>query len=186
MRRLSRKLPTWGVILLVGVILLLDYLEPTSTPDATTPAGRQEVSLQRVIDGDTLDVRTLPGDRLRIRLLGIDCMETYHEEKMQRQAKRWHTNIRTIEQLGAQGKDALQHLVRPGSLVFIQPEGLPAVDDYGRSLGYIESGGEDVALSILKRGLAETRREPHPRASVYQSAARDARRADLGLYHSAK
>lgn len=182
MARVKRSFPTWAVLALVSAILVFEYVEKGAAPDAPQSETQEPVRLHHVIDGDTLDVLTRNESRIRVRLLGIDCMETYQKDKMRRQAKRLQKTIPEIKRLGQQGKKHLEDLLRAGELRLIQPDGLPPQDPYGRTLAYLEVNGDDIALSLLKAGLAETRREPHPRSSVYQSNARQAKQARQGMY----
>lgn len=182
MARIKRSFPTWAVLALVSVILLFEYVEKRNVPGAPQAENQESVRLSRVIDGDTLDVLNGRGSRIRVRLLGIDCMETYQEDKMGRQASRLQKKMQEIKDLGQQGKKHLEGLVKTGGLRLIQPEGFPPQDPYGRTLAYLEVDGEDVAMSMLEEGLAETRRELHPRSFLYQSAARQAKQRRRGIF----
>lgn len=182
MRNAKKALPTWAVVALIIAVLYLEYRKSPDSPPGQSPAVTQPVSLKSVIDGDTLDVRTPGGETLRVRLLGIDCMETYQQEKMKKQARRLNRSMREIESFGLTAKKRLRDLISRSELQIIQPEGWPTTDPYGRRLGYLEADGQDAGVILLEAGLAEARREPHPRSSEYAQANKKARQTRQGIY----
>ena len=125
-----------------------------------------------VVDGDTLDVRDEQGVVRRIRLLGVDCLETHHEEKLGEQARQWGISREEARRLGEEATARMRELVHRREVVWIVPEGGRSRDRYGRVLAYVEVEGRDVGELLLKEGLAEARRERHARSRDYERAAR--------------
>ena len=71
-----RTLWAAGLLLLSGCAPAL--LPSVSTPTPSSGADRREVTVVRVLDGDTFDA-TDDGSSLRIRILGIDAPEISHD-----------------------------------------------------------------------------------------------------------
>lgn len=182
MAPVKRFRSVWSVLIAVSLILVLEYAWERDRSGAPAVESGETVRLHRIIDGDTLDVYSSGRGRIRVRLLGIDCMETYNEDKMRLQAQRLHKNPGEVQHLGKQAAIRLSELSEKGELRLVQPEGFPSEDRYGRTLAYLEVNGRDAAVTLLKEGLAETRREPHPRSSAYRSAAGEAKRRGVGLF----
>lgn len=149
-------------------------LTPTATP---TPAP-VPVVVVRVIDGDTVDVRpatppsTGPARTERVRLLGIDAPETAHDQPAQCGADDATDALR----------EQLRH--RPVTLTLDPISGHH--DRYGRTLGYLDADGHDVALALVQAGLVEAwhpKSTPAPtRYPYYARAQASAQRAQAGSW----
>lgn len=130
---------------------------------ATTPAAWALAgTVTHVTDGDTVWLRTADGQRMKLRLAGIDAPE---------RCQAW----------GPEARDALsRRVMRQPVQVTTQ-----AHDAYGRAIGRLTLQGEDVSAWMVREGHAWSqrwRRSPGPYAAQEQ-AARSARR---GLFaHSA-
>jgi micrococcal nuclease len=111
-----------------------------------------------VHDGDTVSVLRFGHERIRIRLEGVDCPEL-------RQA------------YGRRAKRATADLVFGREVTVVPVD----EDAYGRLVARIRVDGEDVALTLVRRGLAwQYRRYSHDRALA--DAERAARAARIGLW----
>lgn len=132
---------------------------PLTTPPSTaTPAppvaapGPTGVPVTEVVDGDTLVV----ADGQRVRMIGIDTPERgqcgYYEATA-----------------------ALSSLVA-GRPVVLVPGARDDVDRYGRQLRYVEVGGTDLNLEMLRSGHARSRYDSrdgygrHDREDAYVAA----------------
>lgn len=124
----------------------------------------------RVVDGDTLDVRS--GSRTyRVRLLGLDAAEVAHDGRP--------------AQCGAgAARVALDRLVSGREVVVRGDPVADRQDRFGRLLGYVEVDGSDVGARLVAAGRAGAW---HPRDSVspgryedYARAAADARAGGVG------
>lgn len=127
--------------------------------------------VERVIDGDTIDVR-IGGRQERVRLIGIDTPE-----------------IATPDHAGeCYGPEASRYsaaLIPPGTRVRLQRD-VVGRDDYGRLLAYVFLTDDDVLVNerIVAAGFARTLNiEPN---SAYRrrfvEAAIAAERSSLGLW----
>jgi endonuclease YncB( thermonuclease family) len=97
------------------------------------------VRLERVVDGDTLLVKKESGDAVAIRLLGIKAFDSKPEkDELSRFGK---AAIGTLERLAA--NEPLRVLVHT------TPK-----DRHGRTLATLYSGDNDLALTLIKDGVA--------------------------------
>ena len=148
----------------------------TSSPESFTSRTGKCVS---VIDGDTVDV-ILDGNKFRVRVLGIDCAETYNKDKAAGQARSWNQSPAQVLRLGNAAKAFAQKQCNQQAVQVVAEDF--SRDDYGRLLAYVEVGGVDLGAELLTRGLAEARREPHARKSHYHQLERTARHDRLGMW----
>lgn len=152
-----------------------------SSAEAVSPSESVPVVVVRVIDGDTVDVRPTtqrpsetgrPGRAERVRLLGIDAPESAHDQPAQ---------------CGADAAtEALREQLPPGPVTLTLDPASSHHDRYGRTLGYLEVDGHDVALTLVQAGLVEAwhpRSAPAPtRHPAYARAQKDAQAAQAGSW----
>ncbi len=81
-----------------------------------------QVQVVRVIDGDTIQVCCVFGDRVRVRYIGIDTPETHHPMK-------------GVEPYGMEAAEANRKLV-DGKTVTLEFD-VQQSDKYGRTLAYV-------------------------------------------------
>ena len=147
----------------------------TTTTTSTTKTTRQRARIVDVVDGDTVDVRILPGGpRSRVRLLGIDTPEVYGG----------------VECGGRAASRFTKRTLPPGTVVTLVSDPTQANKDrYGRLLRYVMKSGTDVNRRIVRQGHATVYvygGKRFQRASGYYFAQRQARRHDLGIWHSCR
>lgn len=145
---------------------------PTPPEPAPTPV-RQGVVLERVVDGDTVEVR-FPDDSVApVRLIGIDTPEKYG-----------------ATECGAeQASAAMERRVRPGQrLRLISDRTQDSVDYYGRLLRYVEirSSGRDLGQAQIQSGWGKVYvfDSNFKRLSAYRRAQRQARKRLRGVWAS--
>ena len=158
-----------------------------STPSASWSivAKVEQAAVGKVIDGDTLEAR-VSGRNVRVRLLGIDAMDSHNGEKRDEQARSHRLPPEQVEALSAQAAAALRKATEGGRIDLVHESGSRQLDDFGRVLAYVEVEGRDVAEELLSAGLAEARREPHPRSSHYRDLEKQARSARGGIWQSGR
>jgi endonuclease YncB( thermonuclease family) len=127
---------------------------PTTPPAPPTTIAAPTVSVQRVVDGDTLELVGGQG----VRLIGIDTPE--------------------VGQCGyAEATAALRSIVA-GRAVVLLPGARDDRDRYGRLLRYVEVGGIDANLLMILGGRAIARYDSrdgygrHAREQAYVDADR--------------
>lgn len=131
----------------------------------------------RVVDGDTL-VAAIDGRRppVRVRVLGIDCPESKHNDKCVREEKQGRGLCRDQLARGLRATQAArQLLVDDQQTVYLEPEypggRLFAKDRYGRLLAYVRlPNGVDFGLAMITAGLCSdfSFRYPHARELQYR------------------
>lgn len=140
-------------------------------PPATVPAEEAgEVAvITRVSDGDTFQVTTASG-RDKVRVLGIDCPESTHNAKCERDGRRGLEDCDTQVPKGIAAKRRAQELL-DGATVAL--EGPSSRDVFGRRLAYIRlPDGQDYGLLMIREGRCADFgwKYPHPRSATYRTA----------------
>ena len=161
-----------AVITGAAIVVLAGCTWPgAALPSVTVSADTVQVT--SVSDGDTFTAVSADGERVRIRLLGIDAPEAARDGQ-------------PAECGAEQAAEVLRGLIagRPVSVAF-DPVADP-VDRFGRQLAYVTVDGRDVALALVQQGMAEAwypASEPEPtRYGDYWAAQRAARAANTGLW----
>lgn len=145
----------------------------TSTPPTVTTASPQLGIVERIVDGDTVDVRL--GDQVeRIRLIGIDTPESVRPDS-------------PVECFGAEASQHLKALLPEGSEVEVVRDS-ELRDAYDRLLGYLfrRPDGLFVNLAMAADGYANTLSIP-PNvtfADDFRAAVSQARQHRLGLWRA--
>lgn len=110
----------------------------------------------RVADGDTF--RCVPEGQTRyikVRLMGIDTLETNNMRKGRRQAKWFYGGIKTVKEFGKKAKEFTKKFIDK-KIVYLE---LPVrkKDRNGRYLAYVwldEDKDEMLNLKLVEEGLA--------------------------------
>jgi len=181
-RRLFTLLLAGGVLAaLLGLMSL-----PPGSACGPSVAALKEGTVTRVYDGDTIEV----AGTVKVRLLGIDAMDAYYEDKTAGQARRYGMTEARVRHWAD----------RAGAFVREQAEGATVAlhhgpelfDDYGRLLAYVhlpaDAAGEgpDLSLALIRQGLAAAyHRSYHPRRESYLEAERDAWQRRAGFWGEA-
>jgi len=163
--------PGWLVVLVAACGGNSPAASETTTVNPNPPALEANGTIERVIDGDTVDI-DFDGDLERVRLIGIDTPET----------KKPNT---PIECFGPEASDFTHSLLPEGTPVQVVRD-VEARDDYGRLLGYVyrSDDGLFVNLAIVAGGYARPLTiAPNVNFSTdFVQAARDAEATDQGLW----
>jgi micrococcal nuclease len=133
-------------------------------------SGPLSATVIRAVDGDTLLVRTDGGDRVRIRVIGVDTPE---DVAPGRPVQCWSRRAAAFTQAALEGRRVTLVLGRERE------------DRYGRTLAYVErTDGFDLEAELLRGGYARTLEiAPNDdRAPQYSALERTARRAGTGLW----
>ncbi|RUM29528.1 MAG: hypothetical protein DSY42_06400, partial [Aquifex sp.] len=90
----------------------------------------------RVIDGDTFKCVPVNGSRaIKVRLMGIDTLETHNRRKAIKQAKWFSGGIDTVIAFGKEAKKYAKKLIDK-KVVFLEPS-VRRKDKNGRMLAYV-------------------------------------------------
>ena len=137
------------------------------------PAGAQEATVVRLVDGDTVQLRgrgvgPLPAEPTRVRVLLVDTPEVHTEQ----------------ECFGEQAADRAAELLPDGSEVRVQADRDPE-DRFGRALLHVwNAHGVNVGEALVREGFAVVLvLRPNDRyLEQFQAAQREAQDASRGLW----
>lgn len=156
-------------LLVLLLLMLLSGCEVTEGSGTTTDAPR-EVSVSRVVDGDTIEVRPSINGTEDVRLIGIDTPET---ESSPRGAQPYGEEASRFTEQRLEGRRA--------TLRF----DVEQKDDYGRVLAYVYlPDGTFFNEELLERGYAQVATFPPNvrHRERFEEAQREAREAERGLW----
>jgi micrococcal nuclease len=140
---------------------------------AAVPKGATAV-VERVVDGDTIRVRTADGRRERVRLIGIDTPETKDPR-------------RPVQCFGKEASAYTARLLPPGTPVRLERD-VELRDRYDRLLAYVYRArdGTFVNAALARDGYARPLTIPPnvAQADEFVAAAAEARDAGRGLWKS--
>ena len=157
-------------MLLLSVLLVAGCPRP-GNGSGPEPAVGGSGSVEKVVDGDTIDVR-LAGATERVRLLGIDTPESVKPET-------------PIECFGREAASRLRALLPPRTTVRLVRD-VEERDRFGRLLAYVyrQPDGLFVNLDLVRGGYAQVLTFPPnvTHAPELEQAGRDARRGARGLW----
>ena len=122
------------------ILGLLNYLQ---TPEINT----ETVQVIKVVDGDTIHINQ-GGNDIKVRLYGIDCMESSANQRAYKQAYYNHTTIEEITGKGKQAKKDLEKILAENdNQISIKTYGK---DKYNRVLGVIyDNSGKSINDMML-------------------------------------
>ena len=156
------------------------------TTAATAPA--QELTVARVVDGDTFEL----SDGRTVRLIGIDTPEVHPSAKLTRDAGRSDRDRQTIQALGRQaGKYAAQLVAGRRIALELDPTNAAAghLDRYGRVLAFVwvvhETGERLFSVNerLVADGYANAyAKYPFQYMEKYLDLQRSARSDERGLW----
>jgi endonuclease YncB( thermonuclease family) len=136
----------------------------------------QKVYVDKVVDGDTLEVRVpaADGKRVDVRLLGIDCPESHKNPKCRRQGRSGGPGCAEQIPRGLKASRAAADLVKHETVRLEAGEGGDLNrGHYGRILAYVRmEDGRDLGLTLIRQGLCRDygHKYPHPRGDAYRDA----------------
>ncbi len=135
-----------------------------------SPGGSTTVQVVRVIDGDTIRVCCVFGDRVTVRYVGIDTPEIHHPMK-------------GVERAGKEAAEANRKLVDEKT-VRLEFD-VQQLDRYGRTLAYVYlEDGTFVNAWLVKNGYAMVMTVPPNvrHQELFLKLQREAREARRGLW----
>ena len=153
---------------------------PQAAPAAAgipVPAGAQEATVVRLVDGDTVQLRgrgtgPLPARPTRVRVLLVDTPEVHTER----------------ECFGEQASDRAAELMPDGAAVRVQADRDPE-DRFGRTLLHVwNDDGVNVGEALVREGFATVLQfDPNERyLDVFEAAEDAARSAGRGLWSACR
>lgn len=156
------------LVILILVLLLGSRSGSSGGGDSEPPGGSAEADVERVVDGDTIEVY-LDGHEEDVRYIGIDTPESVKPDS-------------PVECFGPEASERNHELVdgRRVRLVFDRERR----DVYGRLLAYVYVGDELINAELLRGGYAQTLEiEPNTsHAQQFREIESDAAAAGRGLW----
>ena len=146
-------------------------------------ATSQTALVVRVYDGDTFLLKTDNGNK-KVRLLGIDCPESYKNDKCNRDGMQGRNGCQWQIPHGKRAKKQAIKLLKDKT-VGLECDGKCKSDHYGRLLRYVRlPNGNDIGLLLIKKGLCEdfSWKYPHPRQDRYREAQEAAKQKKKGIW----
>lgn len=154
-----------------------------------TGVDSREATVERVVDGDTLEVRFADGSRETVRLLGVDSPETRAESAPGEFEGVPDTAAgRDCLRRAGEGASAFARERLAGARVRVHTD--PLADrrgGYGRLLAYVTRPGANVSFNraLLTAGHARLFDGEFERLAQFRTAERRAREAGRGLWRCA-
>jgi len=155
----------WGIIASM-------LLAGCSTTDVAEPEGKTKVvTVERVVDGDTIEVRSEGGKVEDVRMLLVDTPETVHPDK-------------PVQPFGQEASRLTKELLPEGTKVTLERD-ISERDKYGRLLAYVWKDGKMVNQILLREGLARVAYvfEPDTRyVDEFRTIEKKAREEERGIW----
>ncbi|MEF8868444.1 MAG: lamin tail domain-containing protein [Haloarculaceae archaeon] len=157
-------------------------VDPTGTSSAPTDGVR--VTVVRVVDGDTMELRFENGTADTVRLLGVDTPEVHAENTPEEFEGIPETAAgeRCLRRYGERASAFAEERLAGETVVLrFDPES-DRRGYYGRLLGYLVADGESVNRLLLERGLARVYDSRFTERERFHEVESTARAAGTGLW----
>ncbi|MBA4544729.1 MULTISPECIES: thermonuclease family protein [Thermoactinomyces] len=142
----------------------------TSRKTRKPKKGRLVVKQAEAIDGDTIR-GIVRGEKVKIRLILVDCPETRHAQKGK-------------QPYGEEAKQFTKRRISQAKLVEVELHGTGAKDKYGRLIGHVFVNGQNLNRLLLKNGYARVAYAygKYAYEDIYRKAEADAREKRLRIW----
>jgi endonuclease YncB( thermonuclease family) len=152
--------------LLAAVLLAMG-----AAPAGALAQERIGATVSRVTDGDTLVATLASGAEQTVRLIGIDAPESVNPES-------------PVECGAREAGDRLADLVEGRAVLLTTDPTQDRLDRFGRLLAYVNRGGVDAGLEMVRGGHAAVFvfARPFQRLPAYRDAAESARTARRAVW----
>lgn len=178
--RIRKELKLIHVVVLALAVLFYVGLRSLAVMPKTAIAVKdQKAFVERAVDGDTLKL----SDGRRVRLIGVDTPELHYSEKLLRDSRRTHRDIKAIQEMGRQAAEFTRQLCE-GKIVRIETD-VRKFDKYGRTLAYIYlEDGTFINAKIVEAGYGQVMTIPPDvkYADYFLKLQREAREGHKGLW----
>ena len=136
-KRLERIL---AFLVSLVIVISLNYIDDNLFFERVIELEENQAQITRIIDGDTIEVRTKDKEKEKVRLLLIDTPELSHFGKPE-------------QPYALEAKQYAERILKIDSVVTLEI-GNPDRDKYDRLLAYIWIDGQNFNQMIVKEGLA--------------------------------
>lgn len=165
-----------GITVTLPFVPEFSFLQNTIDTPNRIPAIHSEgtssavFTVTHIVDGDTIDVKSMYGKKERIRLIGIDTPET--------------VDPRT--KVMCYGPEASAHMkeLLSGKTVTLEAKPDEDRDSYGRLLRYVFFDELDIGAQMIEEGYARSTCAafPHPKCAAYNALEKSAKKEQVGRW----
>ncbi|HQK55041.1 MAG TPA: thermonuclease family protein [Methanolinea sp.] len=160
-------------------------LDPSGNP-AYTCGIPVDARVTRVIDGDTIAVKTAGGREETVRILGIDTPETEEHGNWGNEYEGISSPV-YLTSWGYLASDQTENLVKGKGVTLMTDCMTGERDRYGRLLAYVGVDGSDLGSLLLEGGYARVyTEESFGKKQQYLLLQSEAQSAGAGLWSAAK
>jgi micrococcal nuclease len=160
--------------------------EPTTEPVVTAEGPSWNVTVTRVIDGDTVEIRYANGTAETVRLLGVDTPETPPNTVSPGEFEGIPDTEAGRDHLMSWGTNATEfaerNLANKQVRLVVDPES-DRRGGYGRLLGYIYVDGENFNSLLLSGGYARLYESEFRLRDSFATTEATAQRGRVGLWN---
>jgi micrococcal nuclease len=175
--------PVLGIIVALGLTAQTLAGPQAVCSNPPKPVSLLQGNVVNVVDGDTIDVRTISGVKTRIRLLGIDTPEVHESEKLNRDVRQSGRSKAAIQAMGRLAWEYTRTRL-DAKTVGLEFD-VQRRDRYSRTLAYIWlADGTLFNMVIMRDGYAQVMTIPPnvKYASLFLACQREAREKSRGLW----
>lgn len=143
-----------------------------------------QVTVTRVVDGDTVEIRYQNGTEDSIRFIGVDTPEIYSDQNMDR----WEgvTNESCVDQYGDIADEWVDEKLTGKQVIIVGDSYANNRGYYDRLLRYIILNNQSINRQLVEKGYGRAYEfddfEGYEQANSYQSLEADAQNNNTGVW----
>ncbi|MFZ8786067.1 thermonuclease family protein [Thermocrinis sp.] len=183
----------WRLLVIPLILFVVSCGNGESTP---TSAEKKEITqveqkgtpckVVRVIDGDTFTCTLENGEKIKVRLIGVDTPESRESPKLEREVQKSGLQKEEILRMGKIATEFTKKLLPEGEIVYLEQD-VQKTDRHGRVLAYVWlKDGRMLNEVLVREGMARVYTIP-PNVKyqdVLLEAQRKAREEGKGFWKS--
>jgi len=139
--------------ILLSILIFTGCSNPVTAPVNPFIDYRCEIIVNRVIDGDTF-TWLINNEEYSIRILGIDCFETKHNDRLIGQAAKAGISEDSAFTLGLIAKAFADSLLTGKNVILTRDSAESNFDTYNRLLRHVFINGKSYSDIIISKGLS--------------------------------
>ncbi len=137
---------SWVILFFVLLLFSCSNSQPAKPPvENTTPC-----TVVHVVDGDTFSCKLSSGEKVKVRLIGVDTPESRDNPKARRDAERTGQSVEEIIRMGKMSAEFTRRLLSAGKTVYLEFD-VQKTDRYGRLLAYVWLEDGSMLNEVLVR-----------------------------------
>ena len=104
------------------------------------------ITITKITDGDTVEVKLQNGNKFALRLVGIDCFEAYENHRVELQANENKITAKEVLKKGKKSKKYLEKLKNHSQTASFEFRG---IDKYSRVLGILYFDNTNINQKLI-------------------------------------